>query len=149
MKTSAETSPFIQRLMEKPRPESMNSDPEYRIFKDVPEEIQRSLGGREWFWRMGCTRVHRVGLFKGIGWEIDLAHRAASRNPEISGVRVTIDKVRAGKAPTFTIVFLNREPAPEGDPSAPVVERIIAASVGLKLDQIKELYAETIGEHAV
>ena len=148
MPTAAE-SPFAQRMMDRPRSESLNSDPEYRIFYDPPEIIQQALGGREWFWRVGNTRVHRVGLFLGIGWEIDQQVRADSKNPDISGVRVTISSLQAARKPTFSMLFLSREPAPESDPSAPTRERIVAASVGLSLEQLKPLYAETIGEHAV
>lgn len=132
----AEDSPFAARMMAKPLPESLNSDPAARFFFDPPELIQQAFGGRQWFLDNNCYRVHRVGIFKGLGWEID---PAARDEREITGVRIT-----RGVRGAYAIEFLHR--SLPGDWSEPVGERHIDVRVGLRLDQLKGVYLSVIGK---
>lgn len=88
---TATQSPFaraaVDRLAGRPIPSSLNSDPEQRHFFDPPEYIQRALGGREWFFEQGARAVHRIGLFQGLGWEIDPA-TVERDNLQYTGFRV-------------------------------------------------------------
>jgi len=51
----------------RPTPESI-TNPEH--FQDPPRSIQRAMGGKLFFFDIGATNIHRVGLFKGLGWRL-------------------------------------------------------------------------------
>lgn len=133
--------------MNRKLPDSLNSDPSYRIFYDPPEIIQQAFGGRVWFFETGCVRVHRVGLFKGLGWELD-PMRSAMCEIEATGVRVIARSLRKGGQQLFDIEFLNRQ-IDEEDRFAPVPVRIVASRTGLFAEQLKYAYAEVLGEHVL
>lgn len=144
---SAADSQFAARMMSKPLPESLSSDPEYRIFYDPPEIIQRAFGGRPWFFETGCVRVHRVGVFKGLGWELD-PMLAKQCDLEVTGVRITARAYRRDKIQRYDMEFVVRE-LNEEDRSAPVPVRIVASRMGLLAEELKTAYAEVLGEHVL
>lgn len=142
-------------MMSKPLPDSLNSDPEHRIFFDPPEIIQRAFGGRPWFFETGCVGVHRVGVFRGLGWQVSplvvRANELADGPGGPNGVRITIMQKR-GDLPRhdlrFIIEFLHRRLDPD-DMSAKLEERVTSHFVGLRLDELKDKYGEVFGEHAL
>ncbi len=138
---------FARRMMERPRPESLNSDPAYRIFYDPPELIQIAFGGRQWFWEQGCTGVHRVGVFKGLGWELPLVVKRQEERG-ITGVRITARRAKLGGEQLYDLEFLARVVDPEYA-SGPITQRVIDHRPGLTVDQLKPAYAEVLGEHAI
>jgi hypothetical protein len=137
---------FAARMASKPPPESLNSDPEYRIFYDPPEIIQRAFGGRPWFFETGCVRVHRVGVFKGLGWELD-PMLAAQCELEVTGVRITARPYRRDKIQRYDMEFVRREL--HEDWGAPVAVQIVASRMGLLAEELKSAYAEVLGEHVL
>ena len=139
---SAADSPFAARMMAKPRPESLNSDPAARIFFDPPEMIQMAFGGRPWFFETGCRSVHRVGLFKGIGWELDPVLNK-QHDHGVTGVRITARNQHSKGRHLYDLLFLARE-VPE-DHLDPLVERIVTHRPGLTIDQLKAAYGEVLG----
>lgn len=40
------------------------------MWPDDPRDIATAMGGREFFFNIGASRVHRIGLFKGLGFSI-------------------------------------------------------------------------------
>lgn len=144
---SAADNEFAARMASKPPPESLNSDPSYRIFYDPPEIIQQAFGGRPWFFDTGCVRVHRVGLFKGLGWELD-PMLAAMCELEVTGVRITARHFRTGKEQLYDMEFVHRQ-LDEEDRSAPVPIRILASRMGLTAEQLKPAYADVLGDHVL
>ena len=53
-------------LPTKPIPECMQ--PGFKTHDDPVEDIQRSMGGWPWFTRERILGIHRIGLFRGLGW---------------------------------------------------------------------------------
>lgn len=142
---TVENNPFAKRMKDKPVPESLTSDANYRIFFDPPEIIQMAFGGRPWFFETGCRAVHRVGVFKGLGWELDRILTRTS-NMQITGVRITH---RPNSKPMkFDMVFMRRE-MDEEYASAPVSFTILDHRAGLLLEELKPTYAEVLGEQFV
>lgn len=141
--------PFAARMMNRPKPASLDSSPEARFFYDPPELIQQVFGGRPWFFEQGVTSVHRVGLFRGLGWTLPLlVQRQDERG--INGVRITARKKRRvaeGSEQKYDLEFLRRE-LPE-DHCERGTERVIDHRPGLTIDQLKPAYAEVLGGHAV
>lgn len=146
MPTAADSA-YAARMMSKPIPEGMTADPEYRIFYDPPELIQMAFGGRPWFFETGCVRVHRVGVFKGLGWELDPMLQAQCEL-EATGVRIIARRLRPGQAQLFDMEFVHRQ-LDEEDRMAPVPIRIVASRMGLTADQLKPAYGEVLGEHVL
>ena len=35
---------------------------------DVPKAIGEAMGGRQFFFEIGAKAIHRIGLFKSLGW---------------------------------------------------------------------------------
>lgn len=150
MKTAADNL-FAARVMERLKEghlsnTSMISDPAHRIFYDPPELIQQAFGGRAWFFETGCSRVHRVGVFKGLGWELDPVF-ARQDERGITGVRITARPHHRDKVQKYDMEFLSRT-LPE-DTMDPVAVRVIDHRPGLTADQLKPAYAEVLGEHVV
>lgn len=153
---SAANNAFAARMAAKPPCESLNSDPAYRIFYDPPELIQMAFGGRPWFFETGCVRVHRIGLFKGLGWELDPMLLAQSET-EATGVRILARQYRRDKAQLFDVEFVKRElptresydGQQEADYGAPVSIRIVNSRMGLTADQLRTAYGEVFGEHVL
>lgn len=143
MKRAASDSPFAQRMMEKPKPESLNTEVNARFFLDPPEIIQLSFGGWVWFVEMGITRVHRVGLFRGIGWELDLETRR--NNPiEATGVKI----VRHGQIGMKFNMFFMKRVVPD-DHLDPMDITILDQRLQLPLADLKKVYAEVLGEASI
>lgn len=112
---TAADNPFARRAMTRPLPESLNSDPEHRYFRDPPELVQRALGGREWFFDNNFRSVHRIGCFLGLGWEIDpIAHPDRG----YTGVRVVMT---ANHTLTVSLVVRSTLTNPDLDASTPVL----------------------------
>lgn len=153
---SAADNAFAARMMSKPPCGSLNSDPEYRIFYDPPEIIQQAFGGRPWFFETGCIRVHRVGLFKGLGWELD-PMLLAQCETEATGVRIIARQHRADRAQLFDIEFVVRDfrtretydGGTEPDYGATVPIRIVDSRMGLTANQLRSAYAEVFGDHVL
>lgn len=133
-------SPFAARMMERAAPDSCNSDPAHRFFDDPPEQIQIAFGGRPWFFEAGNTRVHRIGLFRGLGWEFD--REVSLKHPRrATGVEIT--KRSTGKDRKFDMVFVQRvlaEDHMEGGGKS-----IVSSHPGLTLDQLKPAYLAELG----
>lgn len=145
----ADQSPFAARMMAKGRPEGLNSDANHRLFFDPPEMIQMAFGGRQWFFAMGNIRVHRVGLFKGLGWEFD-PNFLDGRG--ITGVRITARPYFAvhNKPLLCDMEFMERRiDYDEAGYQSGYRERVIDHRPGLELHQLKPAYAEVLGNHAV
>lgn len=145
MAQTAANNPFARRVMdrlaERPLPESLNSDPEHRFFDDPPELIQRALGGREWFFERGFRSVHRVGIFKGIGWELDPVV-ASRRGAKYTGALITMSPDR-----TCTIELVERETLtnPELDASTPVSTKSFTQIHNVRLLDLKHTVESVLG----
>ncbi len=149
MKRSAADSPFAKRMMEKPLPGSLNVRANDRHFFDPPEMIQIAFGGRPWFFAVGATRVHRVGLFKGLGWELD-PNFLDGRG--ITGVRITSRPYFAahGKPMLCDMDFMERRiDYDDAGFQIGCYEKVLDYRAGLQLHELKPAYAEVLGEHAV
>lgn len=144
---NAADSAYAARMMSKPIPEGLTSDPSYRIFYDPPEMIQQAFGGRPWFFETGCVRVHRVGIFKGLGWELD-PMLARQCELEVTGVRIIARRLRTGHEQLYDMEFVVRE-LNEEDRMAPVPVRIVASRTGLRVHELKPAYGEVLGEHVL
>lgn len=148
---NASQNAFAQRMMDKPKCESLNSDPSYRIFYDPPELIQMAFGGREWFQDVGNYAVSRVGLFKGLTWYLSaLIVRQEERG--INRVRITARPKRPGQEEQlYDMEFLCQpEPGEGADASDPLPQsRVITHRPGIVAANLKAVYAEVLGEHAI
>lgn len=142
---TASQNEFAARMAAKPLPDSLNSDPAHRIFHDPPEMIQMAFGGRPWFLETGCTAVHRVGLFKGLGWAVSPLVTAQDELG-ITHVRVTA-RTGPGNAGKYDIEFI--QCVIPDDHMDKLQGRIVAVRMGLILDELKPQYAAVLGEHAV
>lgn len=147
----ADDSPFAKRMMERPQSESLNTDVNARFFYDPPELIQIAFGGRAWFFRMGNSRAHRIGVFKGLGWELDpFIAKADERG--ITGVRITARPHHAasGKQQLYDMEFVGRRiDYDEAGFQDGFEQRTIDHRPGLEAGQLKAAYADVLGEHAV
>ncbi len=149
MKRKAADSPFAARMMEKPLPESLNVTSNDRHFYDPPEVIQQWFGGRSWFLEMGNTKVHRVGLFRGIGWELD-SHIASQDERGITGVRITARNAVTGKPKLYDMEFMARRiDYDEAGFQEGLEARIVHSVPGLAGEELVASYAAVLGEHAV
>lgn len=151
-KMNAAAHAFAQRMMSRPIGESMISDPAHRIFYDPPELIQIAFGGRAWFHETDCTEVHRVGLFKGLGWTLSaLVQKQDERG--ITGVRITARKMRRtaeGSPQLYDMEFVARAPLDPEDVSGPrAAPRVVTHRPGIAAENLKKVYGEVIGEHAL
>lgn len=148
---TAADSPFVTRLMQRGMPESLNSDPDARIFYDPPEMIQIAFGGRQWFHEVGNHAIHRVGLFHGLGWA--LAPLVSTQDERgINRVRVTARPKRPShKEQLYDMEFLHQpEPGERDNPSDPLPQaRIVTHRPGIVASNLKTVYADVLGEHAV
>lgn len=141
---------FALRMMEKPKPASLTSDPAARIFYDPPEIIQMAFGGRPWFHSTDCRAVHRIGLFLGLGWRLGeyVRKQLDGKHADIDTVQI---KARAHnisrETPLYDMYFM-QVVLPE-DVLDPLQPRVIDHRAGLALDQLKPQYAEVLGEHAI
>lgn len=138
---------FAKRMLEKPVGACMVTDPTFRFFYDPPEMIQIAFGGRPWFLETGTRCVHRIGLHKGLGWELDPVFiRQDERG--ITGVRIT---ARAKKPrdteQLYDMEFLNRD-YPE-DHMLPSTVTVIDHRPGLTAARLKPVYGEVLGEHVL
>lgn len=141
----AERHEFAMRMMNKPRPMSLNSDPAHRIFHDPPELIQIAFGGREWFHAMDNHTVHRIGLTVGLGWQFGEWVRK-QLTIDVNGVQIKA-RTSSGGAQMYDIYFVHSSHGE--DTLDPVKTRIVAHRGPLMADQLKSAYAEVLGAHAV
>lgn len=151
-KMNAAAHAFAKRMMDRPVGASMDSDPAARIFYDPPELIQIAFGGRQWFHETDCTEVHRVGLFKGLGWQVSsLVQKQDERG--ITGVRITarhMRRVAEGTSQLYDMEFVAREPLDPDDVSGPLkAPRVVTHRPGIIAENLKKVYGEVLGEHAV
>lgn len=148
----ASESPFAARMMEKPLPETLAATANDRHFYDPPELIQIAFGGRPWFFETGCNRIHRVGLFKGLGWSLDPTIKRQDERG-VTDVRVTARQTIRGKAQLFDMEFLHRdlehEDAYETSHMVGFSTKVVHHVPGLQAHQLKAAYAEFLGEHAI
>lgn len=143
---NASQNEFAQRMMSKPMPESLNSDPEHRLFFDPPEIIQIAFGGRPWFIENDCTRIHRVGLFRGLGWQ--LSPVLCRDQPQgINGVRIKARANTGRKEMLFDMEFMRRELAEDHFDGQ--VDRVVTHRPGVPLSKLVATYAEVLGEAAI
>lgn len=144
VRMDASRNAFAQRMLDKPMPESLNSDPMHRFFYDPPELIQQAFGGRAWFHEVGNSCVHRVGLFRGLGWNLsELIVRQDKRG--INAVIVSARAQMPGKSQLYDILFLHRPDLEDDDDTLKTVYH----RPGLEAHQLKSAYSDVLGEHAV
>lgn len=147
----ASKNEFAKRMMDKPIPESMLGGAAARHFYDPPENISLAFGGRPWFHSTDCKTVHRIGLFKGLGWKIGEYVQKQLDDQRINGVRVTI-RAATGE-PKYDIMFVhhyqNHEEGQEPDNLEPVSYHTIKHLGPLTAAELKPAYAEFLGEHAI
>jgi len=128
-------SPFAKRMMERPLSPSLDVDANSRHFYDPPELIQLAFGGWPWFQENSCRAIHRVGLFRGLGWEFDPADQLNNKL-NATGVRITL-----GIKERCTLLFLQREIIrDDGGFIVGQIERILASKTGLLLSELKPTY---------
>lgn len=119
---------------------TLSAKAEDRHFYDPPELIQMAFGGRPWFFEADCRTIHRVGLFKGLGWI--LPPRVARQDKRgIQSVRITARRRHSDLPQLYDMEFLGGQLADE--------PRVVHHVPGLQAHQLKGAYAHVLGEHAV
>jgi hypothetical protein len=142
MAKHADASPFARRMMERPLSPSLDVGPDDRHFYDPPELIQKAFGGRPWFFEQCCRAVHRVGLYRGLGWELDPADQLSNKLGA-TGVRITL-----GREERCTMSFVKREILrDEGGFIVDQTTAIVASQTGLLLSELKPTYERMLYDH--
>lgn len=151
----ADESPFARRMMDKGVSEGLNTDVNHRIFYDPPELIQIAFGGRGWFIERGNTRVHRIGIFGGLSWQLDpvVASECAKNRSKyelINAVRITARKLRSGSPQLYDMEFLRRNTIYDDDGTFLGVDsHVVTHRTGLEAAQLPVIYGQIIGEQAL
>lgn len=115
-------------LPAKPMPESLRNA-HIPLFRDPPDLIGRALGGREFFFNVGASSIHRCGILLGLGFRIPFGEA----KDFIDCIRVYAEE---GK-PTFRMEFLKyrqKSDPPEYD--------LVRQVEGVKECDIRKTYDE-------
>lgn len=108
--------------------------PGNRIFHDPPDLIGEAMGGRAWFFEIGATVIHRIGLHKGLGWKLPFGEAANG----IGFVRVYVTPEGVG---SLTMEFLRVGP----DTNEGLMLFPIGKIEGLRYQDLKPTYNANTG----
>ena len=105
-------------------------------FRDPPREIARWMGHTTYFTSIGAMHIHRVGLFRGIGWV--LPHTGAKNDWNYA--RVTLN----GDGVTFDLCLGKVETESNYAPDTIEIQHVVTQIPGRDLRKVYE--RETIDQ---
>lgn len=99
-------------------------------FRDPPREIARWMGHMPYFTSIGAMHIHRVGLFRGIGWV--LPHSGVKNDWNYA--RVTLN----GDGRTFDLCLGKVEVESNYAPDTVEIQHVVAQIPGRDLRKVYE-----------